>query len=130
MHVSSALKEVDTRGIEQAAVESKAVETQVKSTPGKASIMYMGAAVKEPGHTASSSPMKEMVETLQAVFSLVGMAVNFFRSLFSPTPKPATVCPFKPSPVAPGPARPTTINPSPVNPFPVSSGWTPWKKAG
>jgi hypothetical protein len=128
MHVSSALKEVDTRGVERGeTIESKPAQTQGTSSLGGPSIMYMNAAVNDPGSAAANNSLKEMVETLQAVFSLVGMAVNFFRNLFSPTPapKPAppTVCPFKPSPVTPWPAKPT-----PVNPFPVSPGRTPGKK--
>ncbi len=140
MHVSNMLRAVDVRGGEwDEGVERKATEVKVKNVPVEPSNSYMNTAVSDFGNATASNGFKEMVDTIQAVFNLVGMAVSFFRSFFSSTPKPTMVCPTKPSPVTPRPypvnpfpdaypVNPFPVNPSPVNPFPVPLRPTPGKK--
>lgn len=140
MHVSNMLRAVDVReGEWNEVVKRKAIDVNVKNVPVEPSNSYRSTAVNDFGNTTASSSFKEMIETVQAVFNLVGMAVSFFRSFFSSTPKPTTVCPTKPSPATPRPypanpfpdeyiVNPFPVNPSSVNPSPVAPRPTPGKK--
>ncbi|MBT2373185.1 hypothetical protein [Pseudomonas fluorescens] len=127
MHVSSVLNDVVMNGLcRNEGVERTAASTQIKKLQAGPKIAYGGASVGTSGSTTTNNSLKEMAEAIQAIFSMVSMAINLFRTLFSPPAKP--VFPAAPTPVAPATVTPFPVRPSPIRPSPISPGHSPGKK--